>query len=166
MFARTWLAQRFIRKPGTAEVRPVSRMSNSGAPLLEGVVLYREGKDERHRLRLTTDQAAVVHARLRQIKMAFQPETRQAEAPLHVAGVVAPEHDPVYQGDMHAVGVWPITQQIGEELPILVDVLIRADDHQLHLTPDELVYIDSRLTHLLVAFMHQNQWGGEDAHRQ
>jgi hypothetical protein len=164
MAARSWITNRFLGRPGTAEVRPISRDNESGAPILEGVVLYRDASDQR--LRLAVDQTLVVQARLRQIKLAFHPDSVVDDAGHVHNGFVAPSHDPVYRGEEYDVKVWPVTQQVADQLPTLVDVLVRTDDGQFRIHSDEVVYIDSRLTHVLIAFLHQNRWGGEDARIQ
>jgi hypothetical protein len=117
-------------------------------------------------LRLAVDQTLVVQARLRQIKLAFHPDSVVDDAGHVHNGFVAPSHDPVYRGEEYDVKVWPVTQQVGDQLPTLVDVLVRTDDGQFRIHSDEVVYIDSRLTHVLIAFLHQNRWGGEDARVQ
>ena len=166
MAAREWLTRLFLKKPGTAEVRPVSHSSSNGTAVLDGIVLYRENEGGEGRLRLTVEQATVLQARLRQLKLAFHPESYDADAPHYEAGIIAPPHDPVYHGEEHGVKVWPVTQQVGDELPTLVEVLIRVDGKPFQLHPDELVYVDSRPTHILVAFLHENRWGGENAAMQ
>jgi hypothetical protein len=166
MSTRNWLSHRFLRKPGTADLRPISRNADSGSPILEGVVFFRVGGGGDERLRLNVDQTLVVQARLRQLKLAFHPKgAYEDDGPLG-NGFVAPGFDPVYRGEEHDVKVWPVTQQVGDELPTLVEVLIRTEDGRFRVHPDEIVYLDSRLTHVLIAFLHQSGWGGEDARIQ
>jgi hypothetical protein len=165
MSARSWISHLFVGKPGTADLRPISRDNANGAPVLEGVVLYRDNAADQ-RLRLDVDQTLVVQARLRQIKLAFHPDSVIDEDGHVHNGFVAPSHDPVYRGEEYEVKVWPVTQQVADQLPTLVDVLVRTDDGQFRIHSEEVVYIDSRLTHVLIAFLHQNRWGGEDARVQ
>lgn len=119
-----------------------------------------------HEPRLTIDQTLVVQARLRKFKLAFHPiDTHEDDGPLG-NGFVAPGFDLVYRGEEHDVKVWPVTQQVGDEIPTLVEVLIRTVLGPFRVHPDEIVYLDSRLTHVLIAFLHQSGWGGENARIQ
>jgi len=55
---------------------------------------------------------------------------------------------------------------------VVLDAVQVESDHPghgrgvLYLTPDQLLYIQARLSQIAVAFLHENRWGGEDARDQ
>jgi hypothetical protein len=36
----------------------------------------------------------------------------------------------------------------------------------IHLSPDQVLHVEERLTHITLAFLHDHGWGGEDARNQ
>jgi hypothetical protein len=65
---------------------------------------------------------------------------------------------------------WPIAREAGGRRPVLEKVIVEgeipAGHGVVHLTPDQARYLRSRLTQITLAFLHENVWGGEDAHAQ
>ena len=70
----------------------------------------------------------------------------------------------------HGAEAWPIAREGTSSRPTLEKVVIESkhpDGHGVvHLSPDQALYIHSRLTQITLAFLHENGWGGEDARAQ
>jgi hypothetical protein len=149
-----------------AEAWPVSREDTGYRPILDKVVVASRHPDGQGVIRLSPDQALYVHSRLSTISMIFldgHPERVD-----HFGVDRLPDDHP---SKLSACGakVWPVVQE-DESPPALREVVVESehpDGHGLvHLSPDQARYIHGRLTHITIAFLHDNGWGGEDSRAQ
>ena len=157
------------RRLGTsgAEAWPISREDTGYRPILEKVVVESDHPDGHGVVRLSPDQALYVHSRLSSIAMAF---LHGRPACVEHLGVDRLPEDHLYQLSRCGAKVWPISGEADGLPPVLEKVVVESehpDGHGLvHLSPDQARYVHGRLTHITLAFLHENVWGGEDARAQ
>lgn len=158
-----------MRKLGrhAAEAWPISREDTGYRPILEKVIIESEHPDGHGVVRLSPEQALYAHSRLSHITMAFlhgHPE--------HVdhLGVDHLPEDHLHMLSRCGAKVWPISHEAASLPPTLEKVVVESEHPDgtglIHLSPDQVRYIHSRLTHITLAFLHENVWGGEDARGQ
>ena len=146
-----------------AEAWPISRPGPGHRPLLEKVIIESRHPDGDGVLHLTPDQALYVHSRLSHVNSAFLSRS-------HVAfenyGLPELPLDHLHQMSRSGAKVWPISHESGSLPPTLEKVVIENDSKDghalIHLSPKQAEYIHARLTHINLAFLHENVWGGED----
>jgi hypothetical protein len=148
-----------------AEARPISR--GTGLPVLDKVVVESEHPDGRGLIHLSPDQALYVHSRLSHVTAAFlhgHPED------VHRLGTDHLPDGPVHELRKCGARVWPIVHEAEGSPPALEQVVVESehpDGHgTVHLSPEQARYLHGRLTHITLAFLHENAWGGEDARMQ
>ena len=148
----------------TAEAWPIGRPGPGHRPVLEKVIIESHHPDGNGVLHLTPDQSLYVHSRLSHVTSAFLRPNHQA---YEHYGVPELPVDHMEQMSRSGAKVWPISHESGSLPPTLEKVVVEsehADGHGLiHLSPDQATYIHARLTHITLAFLHENVWGGEDA---
>jgi hypothetical protein len=70
----------------------------------------------------------------------------------------------------YAAEAWPISREDTGYGPISEKVVIESEHPDAHgdirLAPDQARYIQCRLSHITLTFLHENVWGGEDARGQ
>ena len=158
-----------MRKLGryAAEAWPISREDTTYRPILDKVVIESEHQDGHGVVRLTPDQALYAHSRLSHITMAF---LHGATVGVDHLGVEKLPDDHLHMLSRCGAKVWPISHEHDNLPPVLEKVVVESDHPDgrglIHLTPDQARYIHSRLTHITLAFLHENVWGGEDARSQ
>ena len=158
-----------MHKLGThgAEAWPIAREGTSYRPTLEKVVIESKHPDGRGVVRLSSDQALYAHSRLSHITMAFLHG--RVDRVDHL-GVDRVPDDHLHMLSRCGAKVWPISHEETDLPPVLEKVVIESDHPDGHgvvqLSPDQALYIHSRLTHITLAFLHENGWGGEDARAQ
>jgi hypothetical protein len=150
-----------------AEAWPIAREANGHRPLLEKVIVESDHPDGHGAVHLTPDQALYVHSRLSHITMAFLHGHKE---PVRHLGIDHLPDDHVYRMSRCGAKVWPISHE-GETLPPVLEKVVVEGDYPaghgvVHLTPDQALYLHSRLTQITLAFLHENTWGGEDARAQ
>jgi hypothetical protein len=153
-----------------AEAWPVSHESPRGWPVLEKVIVACEHADGGGSVHLTTDQAIYVHSRLSQVTASFLPHHHWNGQHPHDQPTTHPGGPAVHELAMCGAEVWPVT---GESTGVALDLekVVVESDHPgghgpIHLSPDQTLYIQDRLTHITLAFLHDKGWGGEDARSQ
>jgi hypothetical protein len=157
------------RKLGThgAEAWPIGREDTGYRPILEKVVVESEHPDGHGVVRLSPDQALYVHSRLSTIAMAF---LHGCTACVEHLGVDRLPDDHLQQLSRCGAKVWPISHNGADRPPGLEQVVVESEHPDgpglVHLSPDQACYIHNRLTHITLAFLHENVWGGEDARAQ
>ena len=144
-----------------AEAWPIARPSTSHRPILEKVIIESHHSDGNGTVTLGPDQSLYVHSRLSNVVSAF---LRGHDSSIHNFGV---EHLPAdHEQSLSACGakVWPIRHE-SRGVEILEKVVIESNHSDGHgpisLSPEQASYIYSRLTHINLAFLHENVWGGE-----
>jgi len=148
----------------TAEAWPIGRAGPGHRPVLEKLIIESHHPDGNGVLHLTPDQSLYVQSRLSHVTSAFlRPNHQMYE---HY-GVEELPTDHVAQMSRSGAKVWPISHEAEALPPTLEKVVVESeleDGHGLiHLSPDQAIYIHARLTHITLAFLHENVWGGEDA---
>jgi hypothetical protein len=150
-----------------AEAWPISSEGRDRFPILEKVVIRSEHPDGRGTINLSPDQALYVHSRLSLIAAAYLHGHNDSIHRLSLPSLPA-NHDQ----DLSRCGtkVWPISCEHEGSPAILEQVVIDCQHPDgsgvIHLSPEQARYIHSRLTHITLAFLHENVWGGEDARNQ
>ncbi|HET8521944.1 MAG TPA: hypothetical protein VFL82_01850 [Thermomicrobiales bacterium] len=150
-----------------AEAWPISREAPSRFPILEKIVIQSMHPEGPGTVHLSPDQALYVHSRLSLVATAFLHGHNDSVHHLDLPSL------PVnHRQEMSRCGakVWPIGSEREGETPVLEQVVIESQhpdgDGVIHLTPEQARYIHGRLTHITLAFLHENVWGGEDARDQ
>ena len=150
-----------------AEAWPISREDTGYRPILEKVVVESEHPDGHGVVRLSPDQALYVHSRLSGIAMAFLHGRPGGVEHLGVADL---PDDHLYRLSRCGAKVWPISREADALPPVLEQVVVESEHPDggglIHLSPEQARYIHNRLTHITLAFLHENVWGGEDARAQ
>jgi hypothetical protein len=147
-----------------AEAWPISRPGPGHRPILEKVIIKSHHPDGNGVLHLTPDQALYFHSRLSHVNSAFLRSNHLAYERYGV-----PELPPDHLSQMSRCGakVWPISHETDALPPALDKVVVENENdnrhHLLNLSPEQAEYIHARLTHINLAFLHENAWGGEDA---
>jgi len=155
------------RRKKTAEAWPISHQGAGHRPVLDHVIIESHHPDGNGVLHLTPDQALYVHSRLSHVTSAFLRSNHEAYQHYGVPDL-PPDH--VTQLSRCGAKVWPISH-ISDGLPPSLEKVVIESDHPerhgpLYLTPEQADYIHARLTHINLAFLHENQWGGEDSRGQ
>jgi hypothetical protein len=148
-----------------AEAWPISREGMDHQPILLKVIVQSQNPNGKGVLHLSPDQALYAHSRLSTITTAFL--TGHPEAVHHLGIEALPEDHGDRLNASSGTRVWPIVHE-GAELPPVLDEVVIESEHPdghgfIRLTPDQARYIHGRLTHITLAFLHENVWGGEDA---
>jgi hypothetical protein len=153
-----------------AEAWPISNAGQDGRHLLEQVVVASEHADGRGAVHLSPDQALYVQSRLSQIAVAYFPHHRSNGRHPH-------DQQTTHAGclDSHTVApcgaeAWPVIGD-GAAVPADVEKVLVVSDHRdgrgaVHLSPDQALYIEERLSRIALEFLHDKGWGGEDARNQ
>ena len=153
-----------------AEAWPISREVPKGWPVLEKVVVACEHADGCGSVHLSADQALYVHSRLSQIAGAFLPHHYWGGQHPHDQPTTHPNEPTVHELAKCGAEAWPIASE-GIGIPPDLEKVVVESDHPggrgpIHLSPDQALYIQDRLTHISLAFLHDKGWGGEDARSQ
>jgi hypothetical protein len=155
------------RNPVGAEAWPISRPGPGHRPILEKVIIESQHPDGDGVLHLTPDQALYVHSRLSHVNSAFLHKNHAA---FEHYGLPELPLDHLEQMSRSGAKVWPISHETDILPPTLEKVVVENNfkgEHALiHLSPRQAEYIHARLTHINLAFLHVNVWGGEDARGQ
>jgi hypothetical protein len=154
-------------KRNGAEAWPISREDFGHRPILDQVIIESKHPAGYGAVRLTPDQALYAQSRLSLIAMAFlHGHSEQVQG----LGIAHLPDDHAAMLSKCGAKVWPITHEADGSSSILEQVVIESEHPQghgvIHLTPDQTRYIHSRLSHITLAFLHDNAWGGEDARIQ
>jgi hypothetical protein len=165
---RRWVMTK-LSKCG-AEAWPISHEGPRGRPVLEKVVVACEHADGNGSVHLTADQALYVHSRLSQIAGAFLPHHYWSGRHPHDQATTHPDGPAVHELAMCGAEAWPIASEGMEKPPDLEKVVVESNHPggrgPIHLSPGQTLYIQDRLTHITLAFLHDKGWGGEDARSQ
>jgi hypothetical protein len=144
-----------------AEAWPIASPGASQRPILVKIIIESHHPDGNGTVTLGPDQSLYVHSRLSNVVSTF---LRGHDAGNHDYGVeqLPADHDQA----LSACGakVWPIRHQTSgvEWLEKVVIESNHPDGHgPISLSPEQVNYIYSRLTHINLAFLHENVWGGE-----
>jgi hypothetical protein len=153
-----------------AEAWPVSHAGRDGRRSLETVVVMSEHADGRGTVHLTADQALYVQSRLSQIAVAFLPHHRCTGVHPHRQATTHPDGPAVHTLASCGAEAWPIVSE-GAGLPPDLEKVVVESDHpggraSVHLSPEQALYVEERLTHITLDFLHDKGWGGEDARSQ
>jgi hypothetical protein len=153
-----------------AQVWPISHESATGRPTLNKIIVASEHADGSGMVHLTADQALYVQSRLSQIAGAFLPHHTSNAGHPHEQATTHPDAPEVHRLARCGAEAWPIASETGEFPPELEKVVIECDctggQGPIHLSPDQVLYVQDRLTHITLAFLHDKGWGGEDARSQ
>jgi hypothetical protein len=153
-----------------ADVRPVSHESRDGRHCLEKVVVISHHADGPGAVELTVDQALYVQSRLSQIAVTFLPHHQCSGQHSHDRPTTHPDDPAVHTLARCGAEAWPILCD-GPEFPPDLEKVVIASDCQggrgpIHLSPEQALYVEERLTHISLVFLHDKGWGGEDARNQ
>ena len=156
-----------VHHRNSAEAWPISREGSGHRPMLEQVNIESNHPEGHGVVRLSPDQALYAHSRLSTIAMAYlHGHSRQIDQ----LGIPQLPDDHAAKLSKCGAKVWPITHEDNGSPTTLVQVVIESEHPQghgvIHLSPDQARYIHSRLSHITLAFLHDNLWGGEDARVQ
>lgn len=148
----------------TAEAWPIGRPGPGHRPVLEQVIIESHHPDGNGVVRLTPDQSLYVHSRLSHVTSAF---LRPGHQTYEHYGVPELPSDHLERMSQSGAKVWPISHE-SETLPPTLEQVVVESEHPaghglIHLSPEQAGYIHARLTHINLAFLHENYWGGEDA---
>jgi hypothetical protein len=65
---------------------------------------------------------------------------------------------------------WPVFDESAGIPSDLEKVVVESDRpdarSSIHLSPEQALYVEERLTHITLDFLHDKGWGGEDAQTQ
>jgi len=65
---------------------------------------------------------------------------------------------------------WPVVDEGVGIPPDLEKVVVESNRPggraSIHLSPEQALYVEERLTHITLDFLHDKGWGGEDARSQ
>jgi hypothetical protein len=151
-------------------VWPVSHENRDGRHRLEKVVVMSDHADGRGAVDLTVDQALYVQSRLSQIAVTFLPHHRSNGAHPRNHVTTHPDGPLVHKLATCGAEVWPVTSDDAALLADLEKVMIESDRPSargpIHLSPEQALYVEERLTQIALDFLHDQGWGGEDAYRQ
>lgn len=146
------------------EARPVSIEGADHRPILREVVVCSDHHASVETVHLTPDQALYVQSRLSAVAMAFLHG--QAET-VHGLGLTSLPTDHETHMSRCGAKVWPISRADAGRVPVLEEIVLESDGPEGHgvvrLTPAQARQIHDSLTRIAMAFLHENQWGGEDA---
>jgi hypothetical protein len=158
-------------KPYTcgAEAWPISRENGGGHPVLEQIIVASQHADGPGTVHLTPNQALYVQSRLSQIAITYLPHhTWNGQHP-HEQATTHPDGPAEHTLAPCGAEVWPVVGG-ADLMPDLEQVVIASDrpggSGPIHLSPDQVLHIEERLTHITLAFLHDNGWGGEDGRNQ
>jgi hypothetical protein len=153
-----------------AEAWPISHAGLGGRHKLEQIVIASDHADGRGSVHLTVDQALYVQSRLSQIAVTFLPHHLCNGQHPHDQATTHPDGPAVHHLATCGAEAWPIATD-GAGLPAdLEKVVIESDRPEgcgpTHLSPDQVLCIEERLSHITLDFLHDKGWGGEDARNQ
>jgi hypothetical protein len=153
-----------------AEAWPISHEGPYGRPVLEKIIVASEHADRSSSVHLTADQAVYVHSRLSQIACAFLPQHCWNGQHPHDQPTSHPDGPATHELAKCGAEAWPIASEGPEIRPDLEKVVVESNRPEgpgpVHLSPDQVLYVHNRLTHITLAFLHDKGWGGEDARNQ
>jgi hypothetical protein len=153
-----------------AEAWPISHAGRDGRRQLEQIVVMSEHGDGRGAVHLTADQALYVQSRLSQIAVMFLPHHRCNGAHLSNQATTHPDRSVVHPLAVCGAEAWPVVSE-DEGFPRDLEKVVIESDRpdgraSIHLSPEQALYVEERLTHLTLDFLHDKGWGGEDARSQ
>ena len=153
-----------------AEAWPVSHAGRDGRRQLEQIVVMSEHGDGRGAVHLTADQALYVQSRLSQIAVRFLPHHHCNGAHPHRQVTTHPDGPAVHTLASCGAEAWPVFVEGPGIPPDLEKVVVESDRPDgrasIHLSPEQSLYVEERLTHITLDFLHDKGWGGEDAQSQ
>jgi hypothetical protein len=153
-----------------ADVRPVSHEGRDGRRNLETIVVVSDHADGRGAVHLTAEQALYVQSRLSQIAVTFLPHHRCDGAHSHRQATTHPDGPVVHTLARCGAEAWPVVSE-DVALPADLEKVVVVSDRpggraSVHLSPEQALYVEERLTHITLDFLHDKGWGGEDARDQ
>lgn len=153
-----------------AEAWPISHEGREGRRSLETIVVMSEHADGRGAVHLTADQALYVQSRLSQIAVTFLPHHRCNGVHPHLQATTHPDGPAVHTLASCGAEAWPVFGEDAGIPPDLEKVVVESDRPDgrasIHLSPEQALYVEERLTHITLDFLHDKGWGGEDARIQ
>ena len=152
-----------------AEAWPVSHAGRGGRRSLETIVVMSEHADSRGAVHLTADQDLYVQSRLSQIAVTFHPHHRSNGAHPHCQATKHQDGPTVHTLARCGAEAWQVVSADAALFPDLEKV-VESDCPDgravVHLSPEQALYVEERLTHITLDFLHDKGWGGEDARDQ
>jgi hypothetical protein len=152
------------------DVWPVSHESRDGRHLLEKVVIRSDHADGRGALELTVDQALHVQGRLSQIAVTFLPHHQSTGTHPRHQTTTHPDGPAVHTLAACGAEAWPV---ICDETALPADlekVVVESDRPHargpIHLSPEQVLYVEECLQRIAFEYLHDHGWGGEDARSQ
>lgn len=153
-----------------ADVWPISHEGHDGRHFLEEIVVTSDHADGPGAVHLTVDQAIYVQSRLSQIAVTFLPHHRGTGEHPHDRRTTHPDGPAVHPLANCGAEAWAVLNEGASERTDLEKVVIESDCASgrgpIHLSPEQALYVEERLTHVSLAFLHDKGWGGEDARGQ
>ena len=153
-----------------AEAWPISHEGREGRQNLETIVVMSEHADGRGAVHLTADQALYVQSRLSQIAVTFLPHHRCNGVHPYRQATTHPDGPAVHTLASCRAEAWPVFVEAAGISLDLEKVVVESDRPDgrasIHLSPEQALYVEERLTHITLDFLHDKSWGGEDAHAQ
>jgi hypothetical protein len=153
-----------------AEAWPISHAGRNGRRQLDQIVVMSEHGDGRGAVHLTADQALYVQSRLSQIAVMFLPHHHCNGAHPANQATTHPDIPAIHPLAECGAEAWPVVSEGAELPPDLEKVVVESDRPDgrasVHLSPEQALYVEERLTHITLDFLHDKGWGGEDARSQ
>jgi len=153
-----------------AEAWSINHAGRDGRRSLETIIVMSEHADGRGAVHLTADQALYVQSRLSQIAVSFLPHHRCDGAHPYRQATTHPDGPTVHTLASCGAEAWPVFVDGAGTPPDLEKVVVESDRPDgrasIHLSPEQALYVEERLTHITLDFLHDKSWGGEDAHAQ
>ena len=153
-----------------AEAWPISHEGREGRQNLETIVVMSEHADGRGAVHLTADQALYVQSRLSQIAVTFLPHHRCNGVHPYRQATTHPDGPAIHTLASCGAEAWPVFVEAAGISLDLEKVVVESDcpdgRASIHLSPEQALYVEERLTHITLDFLHDKSWGGEDAHAQ
>ena len=126
--------------------------------------------DGRGLVDLTVDQALYVQSRLSQIAVAFLPHHQCKGAHPRDQATTHPNGPALHTVALCGAEAGPVIRY-ETALPAHLETVVIESDRlgargPINLSPEQALYVEERLTHIALDFLHDKGWGGEDAYSQ
>ena len=122
------------------------------------------------RLHLSAEQGIFLHSRLTQIAAVYLHGDLAGGSPTAPPDPALRPDDLEVRLGRSGVEAWPLCRPGADGRPVLDVVLVESvhpDGHGVvRLSPEQTIAIRDQLEQILLAYLHENVWGGEDARRQ
>jgi hypothetical protein len=149
---------------------PVAAQGGGYHRMLIKVVVESDHPLGHARLHLSAEQGIFLHSRLTQIAAVYlHGDVADGSPPDLPDPSLRPDDLEVRLGRT-GVEAWPLCRAGAGDRPVLDVVLVESvhpDGHGVvRLSPEQTLAVRDQLEQILLGYVHENVWGGEDARRQ